>query len=383
MMNNRLLGIVSNLLFALLVFTAGAPVSSLLPQHTDLTHRMIVRAIGIDADGEDIHLTLAADSLTEDSEVTLVEGAGKTFYEALQQATSYATRSIFLGHTEQVLLGEAAARQTLPGFLDFMARNYQVRMNIGVLTVEDGTARDALSVPSTDGNSVLSILETLLTDLEYNSLSREISLAQVFRDMQAPNVMTKTPALRVVRDEEDKPAMLELVGYAVYDQVQLQYFFEDASARAISILEGSYTVGEETVSHEEIGDVSFGISQMETALQLDFSGPAPRVTYEIELLASISEQFWTDPEKSGLQEQDLALCQQLLEQKIGDDVRGVLAFAQREGRDITGLGDYIYRHAPYRWETLKENYAEIFPQIQMQVQVRAELKNDYVLERGS
>jgi spore germination protein KC len=67
-----------------------------------------------------------------------------------------------------------------------------------------------------------------------------------------------------------------------------------------------------------------------------------------------------------------------LEQKKTDAIRGEILAAFEKAReldaDIFGFGDAVYQRYPKEWESMKDRWDEIFPDIELEISIQAKLR---------
>ena len=105
--------------------------------------KLIVRALGIDKVGEEYEISAiaflpkASQSFTENYKI--VEGKGKTLYEAIASATKETGKDVGLAHTGIVFVNDELCKQGLVESMDFLVRDYSLGNNTFVVYVPDST----------------------------------------------------------------------------------------------------------------------------------------------------------------------------------------------------------------------------------------------------
>ena len=121
-----------------------------LPYAHEIDQTVLVEALGVDAGAEGAVVLTAASAGragTEGSapEAPLVLTAqAETVAAACARVQGWGERYVFFGDVEQVLVGEALAREGLEDLLGHMARDPYLRLEAGLWVVKGGTAADPL-----------------------------------------------------------------------------------------------------------------------------------------------------------------------------------------------------------------------------------------------
>ena len=226
------------LIFILSVFVNGANIRSLLPQRYELDQLLMVNAIGVDVynDKEDkFRITLAYTEPDENVGVSTISASGVSFSAAINNAASYSGRSIYLGQSNMVIIGNEAAKNGLTELIDYITRSYEARLNSVIITA-CGTAEEILNVKPISGLDVLSELDTLIKNTSQNSLSYPSTLGEVIADFSDDNRYPVTPLIYTSSDENGGPVGNVLVGSAVYKDDALYKTFTGEEAYIFTLL---------------------------------------------------------------------------------------------------------------------------------------------------
>lgn len=357
-----------SLLFLLTAFASGLRSDKLLPKHYELEQLLLVSAVGIDPTEEgDIKLTLAYTQPADSSAVALLSASGKTLSEAINNASSYAGRSIFLGHTRMVIVGSDIAKSGLTDIFDYLMRSYETRASAYAITAE-GKASDLLSIPPNSGTDVLNELDTLIKSLSENSLAYPTNLGEMMAGFADDLMYPTTPLIRTMTDENGKPTVNALVGSAVYKDDRLLTTFTEENAFILTLLRNTSNSFSTVCDTPSAGRLSVRISSSEAST--DFKKSNGRITayVTLDLRAAVTESSL-----GGFGTKDLDELSKLLEEHFKESVEGFLARCQASGEDLAQFEDDVRRFHPVLYSQF-----DGFSGMDIHVDARCRIENSFV-----
>ena len=332
------------LLFLLTVFTSGIRTDALLPQHFELNQLLVVNAVGIDIDeAGDFKVTLAYTQETEAGGVSLLNATGRSFSAAIFHASSYAGRSVFLGHTRLVILGREAAKRGLTEITDYVTRSYETSLSANVMTAE-GQAADLLGASPFGSSDLLSELDTLLESLKVNSLSSPVTLAELAADAFCKTRFSVTPLVRTVQNETG--SLNVMVGSAVYRDGKLFTAFTDDGALMLTVLRNKAQSHIFDVNTASAGRLSLRITSFQTKTNFREENGKIHAAISLDLRAAVIES------SSG--NLDDAATKEVVEHVQTGIKEQAVAFLSALGEnDLCSFGDILRRFYPRlyrRWD---------------------------------
>lgn len=315
-----------------------------------------------------------------------VAAQGRTILDAMATMQEKVGRRLFWAHNAVILVGEDLARDGIAPVLDFFTRHRQPRLRT-VLAVVPGRARDVLATtpviePSTPmalrkisnmrttvATSVRDFLRMLLLEGEEPIAPR---LEVVHPGVPQPGMLEAPPGgptggSPLVQREPPQPAF---TGAALFKGDRLVGFLDAVDTRGVLWLRNELARTTVTVPLGRSGRwVSFELVRASTELKPRFD--PGRVT----MVARMSAEGELDENGAGVDASDpaaLALLEEALAREIARRTRAAAEKVQRRFRtDVLGFGEAVRRSDPARWKQLKERWDAIFPQVGLELHVRA------------
>lgn len=169
---------------AMLPLSGCAPLSltGMLPYAREIEDMELVRTLGVDGDGEGVTVT-GSGGTQEGEKANLVTGQAATISSAVLTMQSQGSSYLYFGHVGQLLLGEELARRGVEDSLDYVLRDVEMRLEMALYLVRDGTAGEAMEAAAQDG-SATDRLEALAEDVGLTADTMTRSVKDVLADLE-------------------------------------------------------------------------------------------------------------------------------------------------------------------------------------------------------
>ena len=382
-----------------LVFSVNAGSKTNMPRREEITRKTVVQAIGVDQleDGSGGMRITFAPAMSRDQESlqgsteeinNVIVSDGETFYEAVKKAQTFSSNTVYLGQTDLLVIGEAAAREDLAKYIDFVTRNQDMRMDLHIVVAKDTTAEEVLRCDSDDGATSFEAIESLLLDAGEMSYSSEVKMRQVVQAMEEETLVPILPAVTIAKQEESKggPATISLVGYGIFHDGKLIRFLQEDGAKAFNLLTGRFECSVAVINAQDIGKRSAQLLNSSVELATDTKDGKPAFTFRVDLTANITERVSNNAnpkaEELRFTEETLHALEEDLTNQLKGEMERVIAQSQSDGVDYLGLADHLYRSDPDEWERVKEDWESLYPQLSIQVEVEPQIQNFYTINQG-
>ncbi|OIJ10092.1 hypothetical protein BKP35_13315 [Anaerobacillus arseniciselenatis] len=323
---------------------------------------------------------------TEGDPIWTATGEGKTIFEAIRNLARFSSRRIYWGHNAIIVISEEVARDGIVDVIDFFTRNNELRMRTWIVVTEK------------KANEVVAV-KTGLEVIPGRSLDRLFRYSPIVAEAPRTDVMSLSasyigehvhPYLAMVRlrsrgvDPENPKEFgsipqIELSGIAVFRDDQMVgrlnpresrgflWFVEDVGNAIIPLS----CPDEEGPVSVELRDNRFQLTPNYKNGKVSFIATVETVTDLVELGCP------TELEHSEVMEDlesDVAAY-------IKKDIEVMLEKVQKEFKvDAIKLGRAFQAKYPQYWNDLKDDWDEIFPEIEVKVNVKVELNNPQLLE---
>ncbi len=315
-----------------------------------------------------------------DQDATWVVAAmGETPFEAARNLITKSSREINFTHTAVIVFSEEISRDGLHQLLDFLDRERQFRLVAHPLVV-DGDIRKAMEThfPLEEVGAV-ALVRHMRTTSEDRAVTRDLFLRDLYNTFTQPGWEVTIPRLHLITTEEGdlvEEASVEISGLAVFFKDRMVGWLNEKESRGLNwvisdISRAVYVLKSPTDSRRPS---TVEIFQASSTMKARVEGDQVTIALEIMADGRLQETHTEEEWLSAESELTLSLDRRLA-QAIRNDVNLVLETAQQDLKsDIFGFGNLIYRTLPKEWARLEGRWDEIFPQVQVEISVDANVR---------
>lgn len=298
--------------------------------------------------------------------VQLVKSTGSSPYDVLNRYTQHGSRIPFYQHTQVYVFGREGAEYGIYGFLDTIARNPVSRPN-ALMVISEKKAGDILGV------------ENGMENIQAFGMAAEIKLSARFSKYPAVTSLefanrliskTTAPIAPIVGVFEEsgpggeKTPKLRIAGTAV--------FKEDRMIGRLNERESSgllWAINKVEIGFVIIPQASLEIVQAKSKIVPELQDDHITITVEIEEQSNLVEY-------TGKQDITPAILQEIEKYQaaeIESQVRAAINKSISLNADVFGFGEAIHRKYKKEWQDLKPGWDEIYPHIDVVVQVKTQV----------
>lgn len=309
----------------------------------------------------------------------VVTTRGQTIMDALRNLRSIAGYRLTFHHARLIIIGEDLARKGVSPVLDFAMRTREMRINSRLLVCQ-GSAKDFLHITPEVSENLQEKLEGLLNNANNWSKTQSIQVFRFVQNLLDPGI--QPVATRLIKlspepgnptpiiDGEVKPTKEVAIaeGLAVFNDDQL-----------VDWLSGTETIGYNFMTGEHgtmilvfpwrSGKAALEVKMNSCAKDVSFSQGVPTIKTTIFVSMDLVEYTgYVDFPPDVVEELRNMACHQL--SKL---MEATVEKARSMGVDFLGFGGLVSRKQPEQWAKLNTKWREIFPQVQVTFDIRADM----------
>ncbi|MGI6129632.1 MAG: Ger(x)C family spore germination protein, partial [bacterium] len=315
----------------------------------------------------------------------VVEATGKTPFHARKNLAPMVSRELFWAYTSIVLLSEDLARDGIGPIMDFLERERQFRLIARPLVV-DGDIKQVLT---SDYPLEETIGQALLRQIETGALMRSISPVSEMRELinvisQPGHEMLIARLKGLEKEDEgkegggeketqlDAPPPTSLSGGAVFRGDRMVGWVNSREARAWHWINSE--VRHETLvvsSPLDEEPISVEVFRARSDIKPEVKGGKVIMKVKVQIQSRVQDQV--SRADFVLDQDALSSLEKRVATVIKNDIKLAVQRAQDLGSDFLGFGNAIYRSQPKEWERLESKWPEVFPQLELDLDVRAKV----------
>ncbi len=395
---------VTGLAVCLCLLLGGCQRSALFPIAREISDFELMSTMALDVgedDPENVLVSLTGKGQqgpakesggSEQSKPLFLTGESGSITLAIQKMQTYIDKFIFLGHLQYCLVGEDAAREDMGRHLDYIMRDPKLRTNSKMFVVRGSPAYELIQKTSTSKQFITDRIHALEIDANVLSVASMITVADAASATdEGGNYLV--PGLELVdmsdrdgylrEEKEDDPQSehwgFDYSGYAIIKENKLVGFLDNEESQGVVLLK-----------NKAFSDIIEQRTEEGTLVALRIRPPSCSVTpvwqgakletikIDLSFVSMINEIQGPEnifvPEKL----EDLSKKQSAV---LKENIERVCRRAQEEGCDFLGLGDRIAKKSPNKFDAIKENWKELFPQVTIEVTANSKVANTYDINK--
>lgn len=311
----------------------------------------------------------------------VVTATGHTVFDAIRNLTDVSPRKIWWGHTQVLVVGEAAARRGMRPALDFVSRDGEARGLFWVL-ITRGKAREILTRPTNAAKIGALELVELIKSERWNAATHTVRMHD-FLIMLSGHGAATTGLVELARrdfDPSEESAHMEggpstdfrLLGNAVFRGDRLIGYLSEVETRGMLWVKGKFKGGIVHVPCPDHGIIGMEIVHAAASVQpfLEKSRPAFSVTIKVD--ANIGDKECAVPFRTP---EAFAQLNERLGKAVKGEIAAVLDASHRLGADLFGFGDRLEQELPVVWRRVEKDWAKEFLRSPVYVKVNAKTRH--------
>ena len=314
---------------------------------------------------------LGKNALSEDK-VHLVSTEANNIYDATHRLSSKVQYQFYLKHLKDVVLSEAVAmdEKLMRETLDGLYRDFITNKNVEMLLVKD-SAEEVLNtiLESKKLNAVEGALNSMLQNVQDSTMFTPKTLGKFIYDTDISGVAI-IPVVALAEEE------IEISGGAIFKNYKLIGYIDGMTNRDLAYLrdEADHD-GFRTVYNGS--DLTLMITNVKTRPILIDSSDNLKVRMDVEIEGHIHSYMIGDNRYIEAKE-TLESMQNQVAKEYEDNFKKTVDLIQRQYKvDALKIGDYLRKFHQKVWMNVKDNWEEIYPEIDIEMDVKV-----YIRRRG-
>lgn len=290
-----------------------------------------------------------------------------TMMEGLMDFNRDSSRTLLLQHNQVLLLGSALAKQGIKDRIDLFIRDNEARMEVLVM-IANGRADEVLSAKLDQEKISGMFLAREMQDLYAVSPYYKIRMLDFVSRLRDGTTSPVAPIVSV--EKKDNKQEIKFNGFAVFkDGKMIGHLNND------KVLGYVWAMGNvkqcDVVVDNDLGRAVFQIIKLDSTRSITLRPDGGvRVTLSVDATLSIGElRGFNEKPFKDLMPYLIDLAQSEIRWKITDTYET----AQALNADIYEIGTSVHRGYPKEWKKLKNRWNELFPDTELDVQVKVHI----------
>ena len=315
-----------------------------------------------------------------------VSQTGDTFTEAARRTMLSLPRLPLWSHAGVLIIGKDLANQDMSRAVDFLARNRNVRKTSLLFVSKEVTGKECLEAEIPMETYSMNGLKKLIRIQEQQvGIYMPVNLDKFLEDLATPGIQPAVPQITIHEIEGKK--VLRLDGTAVFKDRKVVGSLGEAESKGYRFLSPKMITGGLIIVESPLENspnsknlISIELTRsMATVKPIIEGNQFKKMKIQLEAEGNFYEQTF---EGEVLKREQLNKINELVNEKIKEDISASIKKAQSLDSDIFGWGRAIYRSNPTIWEQLEKDWPAIFPGVEADITVNFEIRRAYLLDKS-
>lgn len=397
--------------------------------YREIQQLLVVQTMGLDREEGSIRVSMAAAAEASGSGPRRMSAAGGTVSTAIRRAyeLSY-EEEIFFSHVNHILVGEAAAQEDMDSFLDYLCQSPELRIDIPLYIVREGTAEQAVMEVGDGSRGISEVMQAVREVFATASNSRVFTVADTISSLERygsalvcaircePGSESTPPqggssgeteesaqgeeqgqsgenmqqgqseeearqaqktgegGSQQSQKEADTPLMAGMAGYGIIRDGQLCKYLEPELAVAVGLMTGSVPISSIAVEDMDGRPCSLEVYDGSAQLNPVWAGPGELkgLELQVEVTASVME---SGPSQSSGTEEYINYLTGQLESAVSEQLSSLLQSSMQLKADFLGLAGKVERSSPENFRLMEQDFTEVLPSLELQISVSGRLSH--------
>lgn len=380
-MRKNILYILNVLMF--IPILTGCSNVNIYSAHSEPEELVVIKTMGIDYSDDIVTVTAAAGTTADGKIPEIYSSSANTLAEAVNGIQNgYQGNSAYFSHAELIIIGESAAENGVTEFFDYIGRNPYMRLSANLFIAKDSTARELIEKTNGKDITASDMLEAIVKRSELMAAGKVFSCKEVMAELARGKIAL---AYTVVKEEvsqagDNEKVNIKPAGYALFENGKMTGYLNVGTAESAGIIMGHTKSGMLTVNVQNHGTVTLKANDIKTSIKGKYNKKElEKVVIEIKVKLNIEEagenlNFINDSLREDIEK---AAANEIYETAIL-----AVKESQRLNKDFCGIGKKLNMKNPYKFRNYAEQWEEKFHDIEINIDVKTELKRSYDMENS-
>lgn len=360
--------LISIMLCVLLVFLTGCWDS------LEINERLFITAIGVDLNTDPeakgrysvtyVYPNVGAlgKNPSQKEVKSVITTTAETPYEASRQITTRTSNPFFFKHLKVIVIGEGLFKrpELIREYFDGLAREYAVNRKIGIIVAE-GSAKDVVSTKVDELAIIGGYLNSMLKNNKNAQRFTDQTFSQIIKDHYFSNASFAPRAIPKAKE-------YKISGAAIIKDYKLVGWIGEKENRALSLIR-DHLKSEIFNAKYKDATIDYVISQHKSNKKVSKESDKLSVDLNI-FLEGYIEQYKLGEKIDTFNRDFIDTVESKIEDVVTEEIKGLVNKLQSEyNADVIGIGEYLCKFKPDIWDDVKDQWDEVFPNIDINVNV--------------
>jgi len=387
------ISVIAALLLVTAVTLSGC--SNFVPASSEIDNFDVVELIGFDKNANDptlIDVTEVSHMQKQSSgsgggssgvEHRIITGSGKTIFDAQRKIRAELNKYTFVGYVKYIVLGENAAAQDFNKYYDYFIRDHESRLTPKIFIARGCSAQDLIKRGDSEEYLIDERLKNIVGSADLIGTTAGVEVIDTMMMLESEYSATVIPALQLAPPDNFKLSKMPensiiRAGYAIIRNNKLIGYIDDSIALGYNFLTNKIDSCPISVEDPNGKFVGLEVNNADTTVSFSFKGDElDKIKIKTKIGSDLAEQHSQDDMTS---KEALEAIGGKQSEMVKTLMEAVIEKSKSLGSDCFGITEQLLHKHPYKWEKLKNDWDNIFPELNIEVEVMSKVRRTYDIE---
>ena len=352
-----------------------------LPQPKDISNVELVRTLGVDSAPEErVKVTVSSGVKQEESgsggkEPLILEREAGTVFAACQMIQKSGSGYVSYGHVTECIIGKGAAEAGIDRILDYIQRDYEMRLDTLIFFTEE-TAAEIVTKSGSEDIAATDRLQEIGKELPLESKGWACTVREFLSDLY-DNGWAMMPVVRLRKEAEQDTLVSD--GMALFQETSLKGRFPPELGRGVCLLLNQGDMSYLDLDTEEDGVAGLKLTGQKCKWSAQWQGDElTDLTANIQVQADLSEASGKLEE---LNEDVMSRMEKTLAKTLTREAIQVLEQEQQVG-DFLHLKRTLMTQYPMKAGLIQQKWEQWQKSLTFHVKTGCVIQQSYDVSRG-
>lgn len=307
---------------------------------------------------------------------------GKTLFDAARNIISLSGKRLYWSHAKVIILSKEIASEGVSKVMEWYNRDSETREDVHMLISEGTSAKEIFEGQATTEDIKSFALDEMIKNQLSLSKAPIVDILQFDIESKTKGISTIIPTVNLKKT--DGKMMPQVMGTAIIKNDKPVGFLNDEETKDLTFIRNEVKGGiliEEMQANNVPTVVSLEIFKNKTKVTPVVDGEDIEMNLNIDTTVSIDEVQGT---KNIFDDEGRNELEQSAENTLKERIESLITKLQSEyDADIFGFGAKLRGDKAQVWNTVGNNWEDVFKDLKVNVNTRVHIKNSAVLSKSS
>jgi spore germination protein KC len=322
-------------------------------------------------------------SAGKESKITskTITAEGKTMFDAARNMIALSGKKLYWAHAKVIILSKEVASEGVTKALEWYNRDSETREDVTILISEKASAKEILEVQATTEDIKSFALDDMIDNQVSLSKAPIIDVLKFDIESKTKGVSAVIPSVNLVKiDGQMAP---QVMGTAIIKKDKLVGFLNSEETKDLIFIRNEIKGGilnEEMQEKDVPTAVSLEIFKNKTKVMPVVDGKDIKINLNIDTTVAIDE---IDGTGNFFDDEGRMKLEQSTENALKGRIESLIERMQSEyDSDIFGFASKLREDKAQVWNSVGDNWGEVFQHLKVNVNTRVHIKNSAALSKS-